>query len=174
MAVDGSPFAYAVMLRAVQLTSLLKSDVTVLSVAGHGFGERNMIGGEEDRLASFYRELIHNCFPPNGLKVVSGAYSGSGAVYRSVASGTLIHSVIERGDPVERICAVAEKLKADLVIVGSRGLGNAATFVLGSVSEKVVHKCSRSVMVVKQGGSDPNSWKRLGEARRAREGLSLE
>ena len=64
-----------------------------------------------------------------------------------------IESKIEHGDPVDKICDAAERMKAELVIVGNRGLGAAGTLVLGSVSDDLVRKCSRSVMVVKDEGS---------------------
>ncbi len=64
-------------------------------------------------------------------------------------------------------------MKADLVIVGNRGLGGMAGIVLGSVSERVVHRCSRSVLVVKgeglesaRGSEDTQSSKGLTGIRR--------
>ncbi|MEZ5131539.1 MAG: universal stress protein [Mycobacterium sp.] len=47
------------------------------------------------------------------------------------------------------IAQTAERVDADLVIVAARGLGGAAS-VLGSVSDMVVHYCSRPVLVVPQ------------------------
>lgn len=44
----------------------------------------------------------------------------------------------------------AENEKMDLIVVGSRGLGNTAAFLLGSVSKQVVSKASCDVLVVKQ------------------------
>ena len=52
------------------------------------------------------------------------------------AEGTAIAQTAERGD-------------ADLVVVAARGLGGTAS-VLGSVSDMVVHYCSRPVLVVPQ------------------------
>lgn len=151
-AVDSSGFADAVMQRAVQLASLLRSDLSILSVVEPGFTGRDTMTGEDGKLASFHRQLIYKCFPPDGITVESNASPGT--VYRAVSSGNMrIESKIEHGDPVDKICAVAEKMKADLVIVGSRGLGDVGTLVLGSVSEEVVRKCSRSVVVVKGEGS---------------------
>lgn len=47
------------------------------------------------------------------------------------------------------IAQTAERVDADLVVVAARGLGGAAS-VLGSVSDMVVHYCSRPVLVVPQ------------------------
>lgn len=147
-AVDNSDFAHAVVQRAVQLASLLKSDLVILSVVKPGFTGRDTMTGEDEKLASFHRQLIYKCFPPEGIAVESTA--SPEAVYRAISNGNMkIESKIEHGDPVDRICDIAEKMKAELVIVGNRELGEAGTLVLGSVSEDVVRKCSRSVMVVK-------------------------
>ena len=54
------------------------------------------------------------------------------------------------GDPADTICRTAETMNADLVVVGKHGGGNIGALLLGSVSEKVVHKCSRSVLVAKE------------------------
>ena len=158
-------------MRAVQLASLQPSDLTLMSVVKPGSGVRNTMVGEEGQLASFHRELIYKCFPAGGVAVVSTGSNGRGPVYKSTASGTKVYSIIDHGDPVERICAMAEKMKASLVIVGNRGLGAAGTFVLGSVSQKVVQKCSRPVLVVKQSDSEPSDWEKLSTSQRTRQGL---
>ena len=147
-AVDNSDFAYAVMQRAVQLALLRKSDLVILSVVKPGFTGRDTMTGEDEKLASFHRQLIYKCFPPDGITVEST--SSPEAIYRAPSNGNMrIESKIEHGDPVDKICDAAERMKAELVIVGNRGLGAAGTLVLGSVSDDVVRKCSRSVMVVK-------------------------
>jgi nucleotide-binding universal stress UspA family protein len=45
---------------------------------------------------------------------------------------------------------MAENENFDLIVVGSRGLGSAASFLLGSVSKQVVSKASCNVLVVKK------------------------
>ena len=151
-AVDNSDFAYAVMQRAVQLALMRKSDLIILSVVTPGFTGRDTMTGEDEKLARFHRQLIYKCFPPDGITVESTP--SPEAVYRATSNGNMrIESKIEHGDPVDKICDVAERMKAELVLVGNRGLGEAGTLVLGSVSENVVRKCSRSVVVVKGEGS---------------------
>jgi nucleotide-binding universal stress UspA family protein len=53
------------------------------------------------------------------------------------------------GDPADEIIRIAEKEKADLIILGSRGLGTIKGVVLGSVSRKVTHSAECPVMIVK-------------------------
>jgi len=140
------------MQRAVQLALLRKSDLIILSVVKPGFTGRDTMTGEDEKLARFHRQLIYKCFPPDGITVESTRSPET--VYRATSNGNMrIESKIEHGDPVDKICDVAERMKAELVLVGNRGLGEAGTLVLGSVSENVVRKCSRSVVVVKGEGS---------------------
>jgi nucleotide-binding universal stress UspA family protein len=53
------------------------------------------------------------------------------------------------GDAAEAIIRLADDRNADLVVVGSRGLGRIRGALLGSVSQKVVRKAGRPVLVVK-------------------------
>jgi len=64
-------------------------------------------------------------------------------------SGLKWEFVLREGSPVDEIAKTAEEKDVDLVVLGSRGLGNVSGFLLGSVSTKVVITCKKSVMVVK-------------------------
>ena len=55
----------------------------------------------------------------------------------------------EWGAPASVICRVAEAEDMDLIVVGSRGMGEIAGLVLGSVSSRVVHRCVKPVLVVR-------------------------
>ena len=57
---------------------------------------------------------------------------------------TKIEQVIEEGDPARRVLACAKARGADLIVMGSRGLGDLQGLLLGSVSHKVGHlaKCT--------------------------------
>jgi nucleotide-binding universal stress UspA family protein len=48
-----------------------------------------------------------------------------------------VKTVIEDGDPADRILEVAERQKADLIVMGRRGLGDLKGLLLGSVTHKV-------------------------------------
>ncbi|WP_347861959.1 universal stress protein [Salimicrobium sp. PL1-032A] len=53
------------------------------------------------------------------------------------------------GNPGEKICSYAEENDVDLVVIGSRGLGGVKKFLLGSVSNNVVQKSTKPVLVIK-------------------------
>ncbi len=53
------------------------------------------------------------------------------------------------GAPAEKIIAIAEKEHADMIVMGSRGLGNLAGLLMGSISHKVSHLSSCTCVTVK-------------------------
>lgn len=56
-----------------------------------------------------------------------------------------------RGDAATEVCALAAELDADLVVVGSRGLGPVGRLTDGSVSERVVRLAACPVLVARDG-----------------------
>jgi nucleotide-binding universal stress UspA family protein len=53
------------------------------------------------------------------------------------------------GDPADAILDVAEENKADLVLVGNKGMTGAKRFLLGSVPNKISHHASCDVWIAK-------------------------
>jgi nucleotide-binding universal stress UspA family protein len=51
-------------------------------------------------------------------------------------------------DAADAILSIAEAVGADLIVVGNRGMSGMARFVLGSVPNKVAHRCPCSVLIV--------------------------
>jgi nucleotide-binding universal stress UspA family protein len=56
---------------------------------------------------------------------------------------------VETGDPADTLLRIAAERRADLIVVGARGLSGRDRYQLGSVSEKVVHHARCSVLVVR-------------------------
>lgn len=158
-AVDQSHHAHDVMSRAAELAVLLRGDLVVLSVISSDPMKQSSIVEEQNRFANFHRELIFKHFPENSLSVEP--HNGAGGVYRYGTGGGKVQSRILTGNVVDKICGCAEEVSADIVLVGNRGLGNIGSLVLGSVSERVVHKCPRSVLVVKGEKLEGPSWEGL-------------
>lgn len=57
--------------------------------------------------------------------------------------------VVADGYPVPEILAAADTADADMIVVGSRGLGVLTGAVLGSVSQSVLKRSTRPVLVVR-------------------------
>ena len=56
---------------------------------------------------------------------------------------------LELGSPADRILAVAEEERSDLILIGARGLGEVQEVIFGSVSHRVLTHAPCSVCVVK-------------------------
>ena len=66
-----------------------------------------------------------------------------------VSADVFISTEILFGSPDSRIVETAEKIGADLIIVGSHGYNRWERLLLGSVSDSVVHHAPCSVLVVR-------------------------
>ncbi|MEM2760343.1 MAG: universal stress protein [Nitrososphaerales archaeon] len=135
-AIDESDNAPAVIASASEIAESTSADVVVVSVievprlvASEGEVERAQIEAEERRISEHQKKLIDIYF------------SGSDA---------LVESRILHGEPAEKICELADKSRADLVIIGTRGLGKLESKLIGSISEKVVKNCPCSVLLVRK------------------------
>ncbi len=61
----------------------------------------------------------------------------------------MVDEVVRLGKPAYEILQVASKKKVDLIVIGAKGMGAIARFLLGSISTKVVQHSSCSVLVVR-------------------------
>ena len=64
--------------------------------------------------------------------------------------GRPIKKVLTYGHPADQLLTLAQKNKADIVVVGSRGITGLRRVFLGSVSNKVVSHAPCAVLVVRQ------------------------
>jgi nucleotide-binding universal stress UspA family protein len=69
---------------------------------------------------------------------------------RLLAKGVeAVETLVEEGSPAPAILAAAERLGADLVVLGSRGRSGLAATLLGSVSKRVSEHARCSVLIVR-------------------------
>ena len=69
------------------------------------------------------------------------------------AGGHVTETHLIEGRAADEILDLAERIGADLLVIGSRGLGPVGRIALGSVSEAVIHH-SRCPVLVLRGGED--------------------
>ncbi|PMR75497.1 universal stress protein [Billgrantia endophytica] len=62
---------------------------------------------------------------------------------------TKIETIIGHGDPARTIVSEAKKRGVEAIVLGSRGLSDLKGFVVGSVSHKVGHAATCSVITVR-------------------------
>lgn len=70
---------------------------------------------------------------------------------RIAGKDTRVSHMLIDGFPDAGICQAAEELDAGLVVVGSHGRTGLELLLLGSVAEKVIRACPRSVLVARPG-----------------------
>ena len=66
-----------------------------------------------------------------------------------MSAGVTIEQHARQGDPADAILDVAEETKADLIVVGNKGMTGARRFLLGSVPNKVSHHAPCSVLIIR-------------------------
>jgi|SRR5215204_604740 len=76
-------------------------------------------------------------------KALGNAASTTGEV------GVECATYARQGDPADAILDVAEEQRADLIIVGNKGMTGAKRFLLGSVPNKVSHHAPCTVMIIR-------------------------
>jgi nucleotide-binding universal stress UspA family protein len=60
-----------------------------------------------------------------------------------------VSRVYREGDPAGEIIKAAKEHSADIVVMGSRGIGQIGGLILGSVSERVLHAAHGPVLIVR-------------------------
>ena len=70
-------------------------------------------------------------------------------VHDANEKGIEVETHAREGNPAEAILDTANEVKADLIVVGNRGLSGIKRFLLGSVSQKVSEHADCNVMIVR-------------------------
>jgi nucleotide-binding universal stress UspA family protein len=71
------------------------------------------------------------------------------AVGEAERAGVETRSYAREGDPADAILDVAEETKADVIVIGNKGMTGARRFLLGSVPNKISHHAPCSVYIVR-------------------------
>jgi nucleotide-binding universal stress UspA family protein len=72
-----------------------------------------------------------------------------GAMDVAEAAGVPATGYARQGDPADAILDVAEERRADLIVVGNKGMTGAKRFLLGSVPNRVSHHAPCSVLIIR-------------------------
>ncbi|MCP8322750.1 MAG: universal stress protein [Candidatus Methylarchaceae archaeon HK02M2] len=122
--IDGSEYSIKALNYVVKFSEGIGSKITLLYV-------------QEPRL--------HTSSPKVAQELSERIFSrASGAIERR---GLEFDKKVEFGVISDSIIEFAEKWNYDLIVLGSRGLGTAKRFLLGSVSDVVSHKAKCSVLI---------------------------
>jgi nucleotide-binding universal stress UspA family protein len=144
LASDGSPHANAAVDLLAKLGLPRSAVVTLLHVVEtHDYLTSRLLATGRSDLRRLAEEVIQ------GRKQAgAGMLEKARRVFkrRSLTADTLV----AEGPPAEAILRTAERLRADLVVMGSRGLTGMKRLLLGSVSHKVTRHSPCSVLVVRK------------------------
>ena len=171
VALDGSEHAAKALDLAVDLANIYKAELVALSVATD-----SPATNEERRLAQteFRGEVQQALTGPafslgprttesNAAALVEMSSEVGLTVRRAIGRQVTMQAElaarnkgvanvrvrVESGDPASTIVAVAAAEKPDMLVMGSRGLGNLQGLLMGSVSHKVSHLAPCTVVTVK-------------------------
>jgi nucleotide-binding universal stress UspA family protein len=136
---DGSETAGQAVQEAVDLAKLAGATLSIVS-AFAPIPERKVKDQQRDAPADVQYEL-------NPREDVNLVLDAAAADARKEGIEVQTHAV--EGDPAEGILSVAEETKADLIVVGNKGMTGARRFLLGSVPNNISHHAPCSVMVVR-------------------------
>jgi len=165
VATDGSRSAGVAVDRAAELSDKLGRDLCIVHVQLHGRPPREMrhLAGIEHLIAvakapdAFMRPGLSALGrsaeeEAENARVIVAIGDDILATARQRAEDRGARGVTTRicaGDYADEILDVAETEHADMIVVGSRGLGRLSEALLGSVSQKILHHAACSVIVVR-------------------------
>ena len=113
--------------RAARLAAALGVDLHAVSVVPDITVSAPIGGAGTDAMVQRVDALRAEC---------AEALARADTIGRSV--GLDPHGHIVQGEPAAQIAAVADEIRADLIVIGSRGLDPAGRYVLGSVPERLL------------------------------------
>lgn len=135
IATDGSRHAHHAAEKALELAKCLgEVSITLLHVTPKITSRNNLIQANFD-VRSLLEDEAHQ------------------AIIRTevlfLRAGMPFYLAVALGNPVEEIVKKVEEGSFDLLVMGSRGLNKLQEFVMGSVSNEVLHKVKCPVLIVK-------------------------
>lgn len=166
VAVDGSPDAN----KALELASDIAAKAQARLVVAHalledalpervralvdpaalsGQAREDLENGANQAEALRYAALPVPQLPVEVLQEVGTAVLDRCLILATSAGLSDVETVLLDGDPAEGIVAEADKQQADLLVLGSRGLGALEALLLGSVSHKVSRLATCPSIVVR-------------------------
>lgn len=139
---DGSAHSREAVRRAVELARL-QPDPELHVVAAIHVLPPCEVARLRDELPEQFHDLVDQDF--DGEARVGDAFA------LAQAAGVEMVKHVSHLPAADAILDVAERIDADLIVVGARGLGPIGRFLRGSVSTKVAHRSPCDVLIVEHG-----------------------
>jgi nucleotide-binding universal stress UspA family protein len=136
---DGSDTAAEAVRHAVELAQSTGAELHVVS-AFEPVPQSRL----REEQAELPGDIAHAVGPNEDVNVIL-----EGAAGPAREQGIEVRTHAREGDPADAILDVAEETKADLIVVGNKGMTGAKRFLLGSVPNKVSHHAPSGVYIVR-------------------------
>jgi nucleotide-binding universal stress UspA family protein len=136
---DGSETAAEAVRQAVDLAKISGAQLSIVSAYAPVSGRR--VQGEQSEAPA---DVQYEIGPREDVNLVLDA-----AAADAKKEGIEVQTHPVEGDPADAILNVAEETKADLIVVGNKGMTGARRYLLGSVPNNVSHHAPCSVIIVR-------------------------
>lgn len=136
---DGSETAAQAVRQAVELARLSGAQLSLVSAYSPVSGRR--VQGEQQEAPA---DVQYEIGPREDVNLILDA-----AAAEAKKEGVEVQTHPIEGDPADAILNVAEEIKADLIVVGNKGMTGARRYLLGSVPNNVSHHAPCSVIIVR-------------------------
>jgi len=138
--VDGSDPAKKAIEFAADWAKHHDAGLLLLHVPEPPVGDEVMVMGG----ASIYMHAT-----PDELRKVGDSIVEAGVKLANELGCKTVETAVEIGDPARKIVAVAQDRKVDMIVMGTRGLGDWKSLLLDSVSHKVTNLAECTCVTVR-------------------------
>jgi nucleotide-binding universal stress UspA family protein len=136
---DGSETAQQAVKEAIDLAKSIKAEIHLVSAFEPVSNQR--LREEREQAPRDVQWMV------NVKEDVEQTLETAAEVVRD--EGVEVSTYAREGDPADAILDVAEEKRADLIVVGNKGMSGAKRFLLGSVPNKVSHHAPCSVLIIR-------------------------
>jgi nucleotide-binding universal stress UspA family protein len=136
---DGSDTASEAVRQAIGLAKATGASLAIVSAYAPGPDETS-----REEASEIPGDVQFGQGPRQQVNMVLDAAAGS-----AEKAGVEAETYPREGDPADALLDVAEEVKADLIVVGNKGMTGAKRFLLGSVPNKVSHHAPSGVYIVR-------------------------
>jgi nucleotide-binding universal stress UspA family protein len=136
--IDFSDVSSAVAEQAVRLARAFGGGIHLLHVAA---GEPEIAGYDKDSIATFTRD-------DRAAQLVSEHQILRDLAASLETSGVEVLPLLVMGDTVDKVMEEAERIDAAVIVIGSHGHGGLHHLLLGSISEAILRRSTRPVLIV--------------------------
>ena len=135
---DGSETAAEAFRQAVDLAKLAGAQLSIVSAYAPVSGRK-----VKDQQRDAPADVQYEIGPREDVNLVLDT-----AAAEARAAGVEVQTHPVEADPADALLNVAEQIKADLIIVGNKGMTGTRRYFLGSVPNNVSHHAPCSVLII--------------------------